>query len=105
MLHRQRGAPLLPLLLSSAGWLYTAGRAVCPACTACCSKSKGCLSFCLCLPFASLASFAFALLQSKAKVALGDFCLCLLPLLADAKSKGSKEKVRPFCLSFCLCLQ
>jgi hypothetical protein len=45
-----------------------------------------------------LCTFAFA------------FCLLLLAghrpcLLAVAKSKGSKEKVRPFCLCvFCLCV-
>src|SRR6202789_1408342 len=88
-----------------------------------CAAGKSCVAFCLCV--ASVKSKGSVLLplrcllplrlrsqkqrevksKGKAKVALGDFCLCLLPLLADAKSKGSKEKVRPFCLCvFCLCV-
>jgi hypothetical protein len=109
-------------LLPSAGWPYTAGRAVCPACTrpirpAAVAKSKGCKEkvrpFCLpclcvgrllplqakqkCAPFAfalpfAFASFAFALRSQKQR--------CVVKSKGTVTSKG-RHQLR--CLP-CLCV-
>jgi hypothetical protein len=73
----------LPLLLPSAGWPFTAGRAVCPACTrpirpAAVVKSKGCLSCLSCLCKATL---------------------CFWRMLA--KAKGAKVVRLPFAFGVC----
>jgi hypothetical protein len=81
----------LPLLLPSAGWPFTAGRAVCPACTrpirpAAVVKSKGCLS---CLSCLCKATLCFWRMQRKGKRSKGcKATLCFWRMLA--KAKGAK---------------